>query len=145
MTLKKRPATELLEMSRAHYPRLLGLMEEAGIDIDRPDSWEMLAVILADRLKLLSEKGKVGRKAEWQPASKAALIQDFEQVMKAQACNASKAAKLLRNDKGRSWGRYSADTLEARYSDFKSEIAKQTLAKEISAEVAAERRPVQKR
>jgi len=63
----KRTAAELKEMWRKHYERLLELMKEAGIDIDRPDSWELLAVALAHRMRLLGKQSKVGRKLRGVP------------------------------------------------------------------------------
>ncbi len=139
----KRTAAELKEMSRKHYPQFLDLMVEAGIDIDRPDSWELLAVVLANRMRLLGKRSRVGRKITWGPDDKASLIRDFDEAMKAHGCNANKAAELLQRDKARKWWRYSADSLEARYSAFKSEAARRAMVKEISAELDAERRSVQ--
>lgn len=125
-----------------HKFRLEDLLREHQIDDEPPACWEKLSAILAERLGLLADvwddrtgawvktgTKKPGRKAIWSTDRKAKLLLDFGSVLATDRCKPSKAAKKLA--KTEEWKLYSANTLEARYSDFLKEREISEVADEI--------------
>jgi hypothetical protein len=129
--MKHRTTKALGQLNQRYSARLYGLMQEAGIDPQRPDRWMLLATELAERLERLRDewderkkawiprksKTKKGRKELWSETRRKSLVQAMDALMDEKRRTQLQAAAILK--KSKEWSQYSADSISSRYSEFK--------------------------
>lgn len=135
-------------LSEQHRIRLEDLMVEYGLDLHKAESWQHLAVLLAEQLGLTDQQWNdtklrwvksnksSGRMVSWDEVKQSRLVSAIDKIIHERNCKRVEAVRILR--KSPEWASHSEGSLASRYSQFAPAKKNKTGPRKPTKKLAAE-------